>query len=43
LYRARETERENRLFRDAFARRLAGERGEQIANATPFHEKHSLS
>ncbi len=41
VYRARETERQNALFRDPFARRLAGERGEQIANATPFHEKHS--
>jgi methyltransferase (TIGR00027 family) len=43
VYRARETERKNPLFRDPFARRLAGERGEQIANATPFHQKHSLS
>lgn len=30
-YRARETERPDALFRDPFARRLAGERGEQIA------------
>jgi methyltransferase (TIGR00027 family) len=30
-YRARETERPNPLFRDPFARRLAGDRGEQIA------------
>jgi len=29
-YRARETERPNALFRDPFARRLAGERGETI-------------
>ena len=43
VYRARETERKNPLFRDPFARRLAGERGEQIAKATPFHEKHSWS
>jgi methyltransferase (TIGR00027 family) len=43
VYRARETERKKPLFRDPFARRLAGERGEQIANATPFHEKHSWS
>jgi methyltransferase (TIGR00027 family) len=34
---------EERVFRDPFARRLAGERGEQIANATPFHEKHLWS
>jgi methyltransferase (TIGR00027 family) len=43
MYRARETEREDALFRDPFARRLAGERGEEIAKATPFHEKHSWS
>ncbi|MGA7925659.1 MAG: SAM-dependent methyltransferase [Candidatus Sulfotelmatobacter sp.] len=43
VYRARETERNDALFRDPFARRLAGERGEQIAKATPFHEKHSWS
>src|SRR6201987_797288 len=43
MYRARETEREDALFRDPFARRLAGERGEAIAKATPFHEKHSWS
>jgi O-methyltransferase involved in polyketide biosynthesis len=34
-YRARETERPNALFRDAYAKRLAGERGEQIAAAVP--------
>jgi methyltransferase (TIGR00027 family) len=34
-YRARETERPNALFRDPFAKRLAGERGEQIAAAMP--------
>ncbi|HKV95418.1 MAG TPA: SAM-dependent methyltransferase [Candidatus Angelobacter sp.] len=31
IYRARETERPDALFRDPFARKLAGERGEQIA------------
>src|SRR4029077_6576743 len=31
VYRARESERPDALFRDPFARRLAGERGEQIA------------
>jgi len=31
VYRARETERPDAAFRDPFARRLAGERGEQIA------------
>ena len=34
-YRARETDRPDALFRDPFARRLAGERGEQIAAAMP--------
>src|SRR5579884_710125 len=31
VYRARETERPNALFHDPFARKLAGARGEQIA------------
>ena len=31
IFRARETERQDALFRDPFARKLAGERGEQIA------------
>jgi methyltransferase (TIGR00027 family) len=35
IYRARETDRPDALFRDPFARRLAGERGERIANAMP--------
>ena len=33
VYRARETERTDAMFRDPFARRLAGERGEQIAQS----------
>jgi methyltransferase (TIGR00027 family) len=33
VYRANETERPDALFRDPFARRLAGERGEQIAES----------
>ena len=41
VYRARETERPDAVFRDPFARRLAGERGEQIAASIPFAEKHS--
>ena len=32
VYRARESERPDALFRDPFARRLAGERGEEIAD-----------
>ena len=31
FYRAKETERQDALFRDPFARKLAGERGERIA------------
>ena len=33
VYRARETERPDALFRDPYARRLAGKRGEEIAAA----------
>ena len=33
MYRARETERPDGLFRDPFARRLAGDKGEEIAAA----------
>src|SRR5437899_7442807 len=36
VYRARETDRRDALFRDPFARRLAGARGEQIADSLPF-------
>ncbi len=35
IYRAIETERPDALFRDPYARRLAGERGEQISLAMP--------
>ncbi len=40
-YRARETERDDALFRDPYARRLAGARGDQIARAHRFAEEHS--
>ena len=43
LYRARETERQDAVFRDPFARRLAGTRGEDIANEIQFSTKHSWS
>jgi methyltransferase (TIGR00027 family) len=43
VYRARETERPDAVFRDPFARALAGERGEQIAQALPFGDEHSWS
>ncbi|HLW98643.1 MAG TPA: SAM-dependent methyltransferase [Candidatus Acidoferrales bacterium] len=39
VYRARETERKHPLFRDPYARRLAGERGEQIAKVMPMQGK----
>jgi methyltransferase (TIGR00027 family) len=38
-YRGIETERPDALFRDPFARALAGERGEAIAKAQPYHGK----
>ena len=43
VYRARESERADALFHDPYARRLAGERGMQIAAALPFAERHSWS
>jgi len=42
-FRARENERSDALFRDPYAQRLAGERGVEIAKATPFHEQNSWS
>ena len=41
VYRARESERDDAVFRDPFARALAGDRGEQIANALPFGEENA--
>jgi methyltransferase (TIGR00027 family) len=41
VYRAEETERPDALFRDPYARRLAGERGEQIAKAMPLGDAMS--
>ena len=35
VYRAMETERRDAIFHDPFARRLAGERGQQIVDAMP--------
>ena len=45
VFRAAETERPDPLFRDPLARRLAGERGEQIASATEMqmHQRFSWS
>lgn len=42
-YRAQETERPDAIFRDPFARRLAGERGEQIARSMPLGGDNSWS
>jgi methyltransferase (TIGR00027 family) len=39
VYRARENERQDGAFRDPYARRLAGERGEAIASSMPFSEE----
>src|ERR1700676_5448361 len=43
VYRARESERPDALFRDPFARRLAGARGEQIAEGLPFSNRATWS
>jgi methyltransferase (TIGR00027 family) len=43
VYRARETERADALFRDPYARRLAGERGEEIAKSMQFSERNAWS
>ena len=43
VYRARESERADPLFRDPFARRLAGDRGEDIAHSLVFSEKNAWS
>jgi methyltransferase (TIGR00027 family) len=40
LFRAREAERKDALFRDPFARRLAGERGDHIAATMRAHDEH---
>lgn len=43
MHRAKETERPDAQFRDPFARRLAGERGAQIADAIAISEADSWS
>ena len=43
FFRAEESERPDAVFHDPFARRLAGEKGEQIANAIEFSRKNSWS
>jgi methyltransferase (TIGR00027 family) len=41
VYRARETERQDALFRDPFARRLAGKRGDEIADSIAFSNRNT--
>jgi methyltransferase (TIGR00027 family) len=41
VYRARESERPDAVFHDPYARALAGDRGEQIAQAVPFGEQNA--
>jgi methyltransferase (TIGR00027 family) len=41
VFRARESQRPDAIFRDPFAQRLAGDRGKQIAASIPFAEKNS--
>lgn len=41
VYRARESERADAVFRDPFANKLAGDRGMQIAAAMPFAQRNS--
>lgn len=43
VYRAQESERPDAVFRDPLARRLAGERGAQIAATMPFAQRHAWS
>jgi len=43
VYRARENERQDAVFKDPFARALAGERGERIARALKFTEENAWS
>jgi methyltransferase (TIGR00027 family) len=43
FFRAEESERPDAVFHDRFARRLAGEKGEQIATAAKFGQDNSWS
>jgi methyltransferase (TIGR00027 family) len=43
IYRAQETERPDALFRDPYARRLAGDLGEQIADSIDVTKRNSWS
>jgi methyltransferase (TIGR00027 family) len=41
VYRAKESERRDAVFHDPFARRLAGQRGQEIAASLPFYDRAS--
>ena len=41
MYRASENERPDAVFRDPFAKRLAGSRGQEIATSMPFSERQT--
>jgi methyltransferase (TIGR00027 family) len=43
VYRAQESELTDAVFHDSYARRLAGDRGMQIAASMPFAQRHSWS
>lgn len=43
VFRAEESERPDAVFHDPYARRLAGEKGDQIANAITFSRENSWS
>jgi methyltransferase (TIGR00027 family) len=43
MYRAWETERPDAVFRDRYARRLAGKRGEEIMSTVKYANKHAWS
>jgi methyltransferase (TIGR00027 family) len=43
IFRAEESERPDAVFHDPFARRLAGEKGNEIANAVQFSRENSWS
>ncbi|HKB09888.1 MAG TPA: SAM-dependent methyltransferase [Vicinamibacterales bacterium] len=43
VYRARETDRPDAVFKDPYARVLAGERGERIASGLPFFSDNAWS
>src|SRR5438046_10670163 len=43
IFRADESERPDAIFHDPFARKMAGKKGEEIANAVEFSRQNSWS